>query len=136
MRTTTFAKKASESVSSELDKASTAPKHAMKKKISRKPDSRPSVSVAKAPANGAPIGETVRVKPPKMAKYGIALLEAEHDAMVEMKQKLSEALGQKVRKSDLLRAALRLLLSQSPAKVKAELTKVVAAKTGTAKKEK
>lgn len=80
--------------------------------------------------------ETQEVKKPKRIeksessktrKYSFPLLDAEHDALVALKHTLSEVTGGKVKKGELLRAAVRLLLKQPQTKVKAELAAIAAA---------
>lgn len=71
-------------------------------------------------------GKLKKVKPPKEIKCTFALPEPEYDAVQELRDKLADAVGHKVKKADLLRVAARILLAQTPAKVKAELAKLVA----------
>lgn len=63
----------------------------------------------------------------KTKKYSLPLSEQEHDALIALKHALSDASGGKVKKGDLLRAAVRLLLKQPRTKVTAELAILSAA---------
>ena len=65
---------------------------------------------------------------PKTKDYRFPLTEAEHDALLALKHVVSDSTGAKVKKSALMRVAIRLLLKQPHAKLEAEivLTNVVA----------
>lgn len=60
----------------------------------------------------------------KMKKSSFHMLETEQEALFSLKHVLSDALGKKVKKDELLRVAVRLLLKQTQAKVKAELAAI------------
>lgn len=77
-----------------------------------------------ATAHSAKPEKLKKVKPPKDVKCTFTLPEPEYDAIQDLRATLSEALGHKVKKAQLLRVASRILLNQTPAKVKAELAKL------------
>lgn len=68
-----------------------------------------------------------KVKPPKDVKCTFTLPEPEYDAVQTLRERLSEAVGRKVKKSEILHLAARILLVQTPAKLKAELGKMATA---------
>lgn len=64
-----------------------------------------------------------KAKSAKEKQCTFSLTESEYDAVQELRHKVADALDRKVKKSELLRVAVRILLNQTPAKVKAELAK-------------
>lgn len=64
-----------------------------------------------------------KAKPAKEKQCTFSLPESEYDAVQELRHKVADALDRKVKKSELLRVAVRILLNQTPSKVKAELVK-------------
>lgn len=90
---------------------------------------------AKANANAtAPVESRARTPRTKVKKYSYNMPKSEHDAIVALKGKLNEQ-GIKVKKSELIRAGIHLLVSLSDARIKASLEKIstVAARVGKAK---
>lgn len=89
----------------------------------------------KAKANAtAPVESSARTPRTKVKKYSYNMPKSEHDAIVALKGKLNEQ-GIKVKKSELIRAGIHLLVSLSDARIKASLEKIstVAARVGKAK---
>lgn len=60
----------------------------------------------------------------KDVRCTFSLPGAEYDAVQDLRRKLGDSLGRKVKKSELLRIATRILLSQTQVKIKTELSKV------------
>lgn len=67
-----------------------------------------------------------KVKPGKDVTCSFKLPEGEYEALQELRGSLGGALDRKVKKSELLRVAARIILNQTPAKIKAELAKISA----------
>lgn len=65
-----------------------------------------------------------KTKKAKDVQCNFLLPEPEHTSVQELRHKLSEALGHKVKKGQLFRVAARILLNQTPTKLKAELAKI------------
>jgi hypothetical protein len=106
--------------------ASPSPSSTLKETAPPKAASRPNNRSAMAkpqPKATAPKKE-VKVRRDKKVKFSFTMHETEHDAVVELKHKLSDAMGSKVKKSDLIRVALQLLQSQPQAKIKAGIVKL------------
>lgn len=72
-------------------------------------------SKATAPAKSA--SKTPRIK---VEKYSYKMPKSEHDAIIALKEKLNEQ-GIKVKKSELIRAAVRVFVGFSDARIKASL---------------
>lgn len=112
--------------------ASPAPKRAAASKIAAAPpiasaEKRTRVT-SRVAEKSEPKSETPqkasKSKSIKMKKSSFHMLETEQEALAALKQVLSDAAGKKVKKDDLLRVAVRLLLKQTQAKVKAELAAI------------
>ena len=58
----------------------------------------------------------------KIKDYRFPLTEAEHDALLALKHVVSDSTGTKVKKSALMRVAIRLLLKHPHAKLEAEIS--------------
>lgn len=87
-----------------------------------RPGNKPSIE--KPQSKAAASKTKAKVKREKTVKHSFTMPESEHDAVVELKHKLSEVMGSKVKKSDLVRVALQLLLSQPQTKIKSGLVKL------------
>jgi hypothetical protein len=81
--------------------------------------------VSKVAANGSASKSKANAKSSKRAKYSFPMPQVEHEAIVALKHKLSEV-GSKVKKSDIVRAGVLLLLSLPDSKVRASLGKISA----------
>lgn len=86
------------------------------------------------PTATAPIESSAKPPRTKVEKYSYNMPKSEHDAIVALKRKLNEQ-GIKVKKSELIRAGMYLLVSLSDARIKASLEKIstVAARVEKAK---
>lgn len=65
-----------------------------------------------------------KAKEPKLVKRSVQMSESEHDELKALKDRLSEELGKKIKRAELVRASIRLLLRQPLAGVKRELAKL------------
>ncbi|MBY0242404.1 MAG: hypothetical protein K2X55_24125 [Burkholderiaceae bacterium] len=65
--------------------------------------------------------EAVKPKRAKFKKYTHTMPENEHDAILELKQKLKDGDGTKAKKSALIRAAMRVFVAMPITKIKAAL---------------
>lgn len=97
---------------------------AQAKETKASPKSKAGPGKKAATGDPAPATQKGKSRGDRRRKYGLAMLESEHDALISLKNELTEATGAKVRKGDLLRLAVKLLLSQSPAKVRAGIAKL------------
>ncbi|WP_426116734.1 hypothetical protein [Massilia sp. PWRC2] len=86
------------------------------------------------PTATAPTESSARPPRTKVEKYSYKMPKSEHDAIVALKRKWNEQ-GIKVKKSELIRAGIHLLVSLSDARIKASLEKIstVAARVEKAK---
>lgn len=101
--------------------ASAAPKRAVASKSATAPVAKTAKVLDElGPASDKPKKTTKRERI-KMKKTSFHMLETESDALVALKLVLSDTLGKKIKKEELLRVAVRLLLKQTQTKVKAEL---------------
>ena len=66
--------------------------------------------------------EGAKSRPPETKDYRFPLTEAEHDALLALKHVVSDSTGAKVKKSALMRVAIRLLLKHPHAKLEAEIS--------------
>lgn len=80
----------------------------------------PRESKAKATA---PVASSARTPLTKVKKYSYNMPKSEHEAIVALKAKLNEQ-GIKVKKSELIRAGINLLIGLSDARIKASLQKI------------
>lgn len=62
----------------------------------------------------------------KRKTYSFTMPKVEHEAIVALKQKLSDIVGLKIRKSDIVRASMLIFLSQPDSKIRASLGKISA----------
>lgn len=82
-------------------------------------------NVGKAkPKATAPIEASARTSRSKVKKYSYNMPKSEHDAIVALKGKLNEQ-GIKVKKSELIRIGIQLLVGLSDARIKASLQKML-----------
>lgn len=77
-------------------------------------------------ANGSASGSKSKAPSSKRAKFSFSMPPVEHAAIVALKHKLSEVVGSTVKKSDIVRASVLLLLSQPDSKIRAALGKISA----------
>ena len=84
------------------------------------------VAPASPPASVKQGPKAKKVKSGKDVSCTFKLPEGEYDALQVLRGSLGDALDRKVKKSELLRVAARIILNQTPAKIKAELAKIAA----------
>lgn len=77
-------------------------------------------------ANGSASRSRAKAPSSKRVKFSFSMPPVEHDAIVALKHKLSEVVGAKVKKSDIVRASVLLLLSLPDSKMRAALGKISA----------
>lgn len=77
-------------------------------------------------ANGSASRSKAKAPSSKRVKFSFSMPPVEHDAIVAVKHKLSEVVGSKVKKSDIVRASVLLLLSLPDSKIRAALGKISA----------
>jgi len=88
---------------------------------------KPSKTTAEAtPSTDKKPRQPKKTKVARDVRCTFSLPGSEFDAMQDLRHKLSDAIGRKVKKSQLLNVAARLLLRQTHGKIKAELAKVAA----------
>lgn len=83
-------------------------------------------ATATVTANGATAMSFSKPQSSKRVKYNVSMPPAEHDAIVALKHRLSDVVGAKTKKSDIVRAAVLLLLSLPDPKIRAALGKISA----------
>lgn len=84
------------------------------------------VAPASRPASVKQGPKAKKVKPGKDVSCTFKLPEVEYDALQVLRGSLADSLDRKVKKSELLRVAARIILNQTPARIKAELAKIAA----------
>lgn len=77
-------------------------------------------------ANGSASRSRAKAPSSKRVKFIFSMPPVEHDAIVALKHTLSEVVGSKVKKSDIVRASVLLLLSLPDSKIRAALGKISA----------
>jgi hypothetical protein len=82
--------------------------------------------LAKVTVNGSASTSKSKAPSSRRVKFSFSVPLVEHEAIVALKHKLSEAVGSKVKKSDIVRAGVLLLLSLPDAKIRTALGKIPA----------
>lgn len=86
----------------------------------------PKPTVGTVTADGSASRSKAKAPSSKRVKFSFSMPPVEHDAIVALKHKLSEVGGSKVKKSDIVRASVLLLLSLPDSKIRAALGKISA----------
>jgi hypothetical protein len=96
-----------------------------------KPSAKPAVKKAAKPITAKPVTQAkpAKVKKPKLVRDSFTIPKAEYEVIHALKTR-SQKMGHPIKKSELLRAGIKLLATLSDAAFKAALAQVPVIKTG------